>query len=231
MKKASALFWLARRRGWKKFYSQQLSAFSSQQLLADGYQLKAEMKIALIQINAGADKKKNLDKALRLTLKAIRQKAEFILLPEVFNFRGKPHPRNGFHSVSETIPGESTIPFMILARANQVFILAGSVYEKVKGSHKIYNTSILIDDKGKIRATYRKINLFDAHLSGKAIDETKFFFSGRAVKVANVKGFKVGLSICYDLRFSRLYQQYKKTGVDILAVPSSFTKTTGQAHW
>lgn len=189
------------------------------------------MKIALIQTNAGGKKRKNLDDALRLTLEAISRKAEFICLPEVFNYRGTPHLKNGYHSIAENIPGESTVPFMILARAKKIFILIGSVYEKVKETKKIYNTSVLIDDKGRIKARYRKINLFDARLGKKVLDEAKYFLPGRYPVTADVKDFKIGLSICYDLRFPGLYQQYKKAGVDIITVPSSFTKVTGQAHW
>ncbi len=189
------------------------------------------MKIALIQLNAGSDKKKNLDAALRLTCEAIRNKARFILLPEVFNYRGKPDAQNGFHSIAENIPGPSTEPLMILARANRVFILAGSIYEKVTGEKKVYNTSVLINDKGKIAARYRKIHLFDARLGKKIIREPQFFLSGKNPVTASVGGFKAGLSICYDLRFPDLYKHYAKAGAQILCVPSSFTATTGEAHW
>lgn len=189
------------------------------------------MKVALIQLNAGDDKKRNLDRALRLTLEAIRRKAEFILLPEVFNYRGKSHLKKGYKPVAEYIPGPSTIPFMIFAKAHRVFILAGSIYERVKRQSKVYNTSVLINDKGKIIAKYRKIHLFKAALSKKNIDESKCLLAGKALKIEWVKDFKVGLSICYDLRFPELFRRYQKAGVDVICIPSSFTKTTGQAHW
>jgi len=195
------------------------------------------LKVALIQLNSGGNKKKNLDRALRLTYEAARKNAEWILLPEVFNYRGRAHPKNGYRSIAEPIPGPSTIPLMILARAHRVFILMGSLYEKTQGK-KSYNTSILINDKGNIVAKYRKINLFRARLprrqaglSGNAIDESKNLLAGKSPRIAAVKNFKVGLSICYDLRFPELYRRYKKAGADILCVPSSFTKPTGEAHW
>ena len=190
------------------------------------------MNIALIQVNAGSDKRKNLDQALRLTLQAIRNKAEFILLPEIFHFRGKPNLKTGYRNFAESIPGPSSVPLMILARAHKVFILAGSLYEKSPGTrHRVYNTSVLINDKGKIQAKYRKVNLFEARLGKKSIDETTYLKAGRTPAVTSVKGFKIGMSICYDLRFSALYEEYRKRRIDILTVPSSFTKPTGQAHW
>ena len=189
------------------------------------------MKIALIQLNAGPDKKKNLDGALRFVLEAVRRKAEFILLPELFNYRGPAHPQNGYAHVAESIPGDSTLPLMLFARAHHVFILAGSVYEKIKGSKKVFNTSVLINDKGKIIAKYRKNNLFKARVDGETIDESRFLSAGSSLAVAKIRDFKVGLSICYDLRFPEIYQKYARRGADIMCVPSSFTKTTGQAHW
>ena len=189
------------------------------------------MKIALIQLNARDNKKKNIDRALRLTLQAVRSKARFILLPELFNFRGSAKSKKGLASVAEPIPRESLIPFMILAKARRVFILAGSIYEKAKGTNKVYNTSVLIDDKGRIRAQYRKINLFKALVDGKKIDESKRFLAGCTLAMAMVGEFKAGLSICYDLRFPELFRRYAEKGADILCVPSSFTETTGRAHW
>ena len=189
------------------------------------------MKIALIQLSAAHHKKKNLDKALRLTLRAVLNKAQFILLPEVFNYRGPAHQKTGYHEIAETIPGESTVPFMVYARAHKVFILVGSLYEKIKGTKKIYNTSVLITDQGRVAAKYRKIHLFDARLGKKSIQESEYLLAGESTKTVTIKDFKVGLSVCYDLRFPELYGRYKKEGVNIITVPSSFTKPTGQAHF
>ncbi len=189
------------------------------------------MKIALLQLNAMNDKKKNIQRAIELTLKAIGGGAEFILLPEVFNYRGVPDPKSGYHRIAETIPGESAIPFMIIARARKVSILLGSIYEKAKGSKKVYNTSIFINADGEIKAEYRKMNLFDAHVDGKIFKESRYFLAGKKSILTKVNGFKVGISVCYDLRFPELYRNYAKAKVDMVCVPSSFTRTTGRAHW
>lgn len=184
------------------------------------------MKVALIQMNAQDHKGKNIHRALQLVLKAANQKTDFILLPELFHYRGPQKVLN-----AEKIPGESVVPFMIFAKARKVFILLGSVYEKAGRSKKIYNTSVLINDRGKIIARYRKINLFKARVGGKNIDETKTLKAGSKTALADIKGFKTGLTICYDLRFPGLFQSYARKGAEILCVPSSFTKETGQAHF
>lgn len=185
------------------------------------------MKVVLIQLNAGPDKRKNIDRALRLVMEAVRKKAQWVILPEVFNYRGPSKNK----SAAELIPGPSTAPLMLVARAHKVFILAGSIYEKVKGKGKVYNTSALINDRGKVIAKYRKINLFKARVGAKTIDETKTFLPGENPRLATVGGFKIGMSICYDLRFPELYRDYARKGADVLCVPSSFTKATGRAHW
>jgi len=186
------------------------------------------MKVAVIQLCATADKKKNLQKASSFCRKGIRSKAKFILLPELFNYRGA---AKDFSSIAELIPGESTRPLIELARKHKVTILAGSVYEKILGSKKVFNTSVLIDSRGKIAAKYRKTNLFDAVIGRKKIKESDRFAAGKQFVTAQIGEYKIGLSICYDLRFSKIYRYHAKKGAHILCVPSAFTKTTGRAHW
>ncbi len=186
------------------------------------------MKVAVIQLNAGADKKRNIGRAVCLVQRAVKAGAQWILLPEAFNYRGKNviHEKN-----SEKIPGESTTPFFELAKENSVFILAGSICEKIKGKRKVCNTSLLIDRNGKIAVKYRKINLFDAVIGRKVLQESKRFIPGRRIATARVGNFNIGLTICYDLRFPALYRAYARRGCHAITVPSSFTKKTGQAHW
>lgn len=188
------------------------------------------MKVAVIQLNAQADKAKNIDKALLLTGQAIRKKAELIVLPEAFSYRG-PFNHNALLRIAEQIPGETINPFLSLAKRKKAFILLGSICEKSRQKNKAYNTSVLVDDKGQIAAKYRKIHLFNAIIGKKKAKESQWFLSGKGLASANVKGFKIGMSICYDLRFPAMYQKYSKEGCCIFVVPSSFTKKTGKAHW
>ncbi len=200
-----------------------------------------KMKIALIQFNAGPDKGDNIARALDLVRRAVENGAQFVLLPEIYNFRGDVRDQALVASVSEKVPGVSVEPFMKLARAQGVSILAGSVFEKapggpavdpaIGGAGKAYNTSVLIDARGRVAAKYRKIHLFDARLGDQMVHESDCFRPGRAGVKTRAGAFTVGLSVCYDLRFPGLYRGYGASGVDIITVPSCFTQKTGQAHW
>ena len=189
------------------------------------------MKIALIQLNAQTNKSKNISEAVGLVREAIKKNAKLIVLPEVFNFRGRLKTRAHLQSVGELIPGESIKPLMDLARKYKVYILAGSVYEKVKKSSKLFNTSVLIDPRGRIKTKYRKIHLFDALLGRKKIKESEKFCAGNKLSVAEVRDFKVGMAICYDLCFPSMFEDYANLGVEVICLPSAFTATTGRAHW
>ena len=188
------------------------------------------MKVAVVQTNAGSNKKQNIKRAIDLVTRAISQGAKFIALPEMFSYRG-PLSAANFSSIVENIPGESTLPFISLAQKSNVFILAGSVYENGQKGKKCCNASILINERGKIIAKYRKINLFDAIIGKTIIKESAWFAPGRSLQTAKAEDFKIGLSICYDLRFGDLFRRYAKKGTDLLCVPAVFTKKTGQAHW
>lgn len=188
------------------------------------------MKVALLQYNATSDKQANLALAEEMSAEAVAKGAAFILLPEVFNFRGNASDKDFYSSAAEKIPGPSTEKFQGLAKKHNVSILLGSLIEK-SAKPFAYNTSVLIGPSGKIEVKYRKIHLFDARIGDKIIRESDFFRSGREPGVAKTGDFLMGLSVCYDLRFPLLYQKYAMRGVDILTVPSCFTKKTGEAHW
>ncbi len=181
-------------------------------------------------MSAGADKDKNIAKAEAMTHQALKKAAGFVLLPEVFNFRGDTRDRKTVVAVAENIPGPSLLPLMGLAKEYRAYILAGSIFEKAPGN-KAYNTSVLINPQGKPVAKYRKIHLFDARIGDKIIKESACFNAGQKTVSLPVAGFKAGLSICYDLRFPELYGQYARREIDVLTAPSCFTQKTGEAHW
>lgn len=189
------------------------------------------MKVALVQMYANADKEANIHRALGFVKKAVARNAQFILLPEVFNYRGPALDSSKIDSIAEAIPGESIKPFMEVAKTNGVFILAGSIYEKISDSTKVHNTSILIDDKGEIQAEYRKMHLFDAIVGDVPVKESDRYLAGDKPVLTDVREFKVGMSICFDLRFPELYRHYSAMGAQVLCIPSSFTRLTGLAHW
>jgi len=188
------------------------------------------VKAAVIQFHSSENKKYNIQKAVRFVCEALQNKAQFVVLPEVFHYRGAKSWEE-MRGVAEKIPGESTLPFMDLARRHKAFILCGSIYEKIPATPKVYNTSVLINPRGKAAALYRKMHLFDAVIGGLAIRESEVFRAGQRPVMSRVQEFNVGLSICYDLRFPELYQTYSRNGAHVVCVPSCFTKMTGQAHW
>ena len=189
------------------------------------------MNVALIQLNAQDNKPLNIQKAIRFVEKAVSRRAEFILLPEMFNFRGSLSRPEDRARVAEFIPGESTLPFIQIAKKKRVSILTGSVREKISGSDKMYNTSVLIGPDGKIKARYRKINLFDARIGNKKICESERFKAGQSLSLVALKEFKVGLAVCYDVRFADIFDAYSRRGANVFCLPSAFTAKTGQALW
>ncbi len=116
-----------------------------------------------------------------------------------------------------------------LAKKNSVAIHLGSVPIYRQG--KCYNTSLLINSTGEIKKVYDKIHLFTAKIGSLDIDEESLYCSGSTPKIIRVKGWKIGLSICFDLRFSELYSFYGKNDCDMILVPSAFFRKTGKAHW
>ncbi len=193
-----------------------------------------KLKVAVVQMTSGSDKDKNLDSAIKLINYAIKKEAEFIALPEVFNFRGNLDEAG---KAAEEIPGPSTKIISKIAKENKAWILIGSMmevqtlHETSNKKSKPYNASVLINPKGEIIAKYRKIHLFDIKLKGKEILESSRNQAGEESCLTEVSGIKTALSVCYDLRFPELFRKYSKNGAKIICVPSSFTKVTGEAHW
>lgn len=118
------------------------------------------------------------------------------------------------------------------AKHHRIWVLLGSLPRKVRGTKKLHNTSVLIDQNGKIQAEYSKIHLFDVHVLGdRSYRESEQFTPGKTGRLASTPLGKLGMSICYDLRFPELYRAYSAKGATILSIPSAFTFPTGRAHW
>jgi predicted amidohydrolase len=184
---------------------------------------------AAIQMNAGADKPANLERAERLIRVGAARGANLVALPEVFNWRGK---RNEQAAAAETLDGQTLTLMSSLARELQIHIVAGSITEQVAGESRCYNTSVLLGPEGGRIAVYRKIHLFDVDLPGRVtVRESDTKLAGDDVVIAKTPLGAIGLSICYDLRFPELYRRLTFAGAQIIAIPSAFTFPTGEAHW
>jgi len=184
---------------------------------------------AAVQMTSGEDKERNLEAAERLIREAAGQGARLVALPELFNCLGR---KESVVQAAEPVPGPTTRRMGDLARRLRVTLLAGSLCEQVEGTGKVFNTSLLFDDSGHLMARYRKIHLFDVDLPGRvSYQESSWMAPGRDVVSAETDHGRLGLSICYDLRFPELYRSLVRQGCRILMVPSAFSLPTGRDHW
>jgi len=184
---------------------------------------------AAIQMSAGGDKRANLERAERLIRLAAVRGANLAVLPEVFNWRGK---RADEAANTEDLDGPSLSLVARLAAELKIFIVAGSITERVPGASKSFNTSVLFADDGRRAAVYRKIHLFDVDLPGRVtIKESDAKSGGTEVSWTETSLGPIGLTVCYDLRFPELYRRLAFAGAKIVTIPSAFTFPTGEAHW
>ncbi len=189
----------------------------------------SEIRVAAVQLSSGAHPATNVERASELVRGAAREGAAYIQLPEYFNFRGAP---SRYSAVAETIPGPTTDAMATLARELAVVIHVGSMFERSSHPDKSFNTSVVIDANGEILATYRKGHLFDVNVPGEVVhEESRHIAPGDQLSVVDACGLRLGLSVCFDLRFAELYRQLSLHGATVLAVPSSFAVSTGLVHW
>lgn len=150
------------------------------------------------------------------------------MLPEKWTLLGSPQE---LRAGAEPIGGPAVSAARVWARELGVHLLAGSFAERVEGAERLANTSVLIDPGGEIAATYRKIHMFDVDVGGIAYRESETEAPGEEIVVADAGGVRLGMSVCYDLRFPELYRILALRGAQALAVPSAFTTETGREHW
>ncbi|MGK2851939.1 MAG: carbon-nitrogen hydrolase family protein [Candidatus Limnocylindrales bacterium] len=188
-----------------------------------------QLDVALVQLDANDDVDANIERAVALTDTAAAAGARFVALPEYLQFRG---PDDGFRASARPIPGPFTEAFAEVARRQGVWVLIGSLAETSADPERPYNTSVLIGPDGAIAATYRKVHLFDVAVDAGPVDtESARVTAGAAPVRADVDGVRVGLTICYDLRFPELYRTLALAGAEVLTVPANFTERTGRDHW
>ncbi|MEJ7750959.1 MAG: carbon-nitrogen hydrolase family protein [Thermoleophilaceae bacterium] len=186
------------------------------------------MRAAAVQLNSTEDKDRNLERADRLTREAARAGADLIVLPEKFNLLGT---HEHYEAGAESLDGPTVSWARETARELGVDLVAGSFVERREGHDKLGNTSVHAGPDGEIRGVYRKIHMFDVTVAGKEYRESTSQEAGNEVVTSEADGARLGLTVCYDLRFPELYRILAVRGARILIVPAAFTKTTGQAHW
>ena len=187
-------------------------------------------RVACIQLKSNNNIQYNLSITKKLIKKAIAQKADFILTPEVSSLFSL-NKRQLLIQCTSMSKNLYLINIKNLAKKYKKWILIGSIIIKINKS-KLVNRSILINSKGKVASYYDKIHMYDAKLSVKEkYSESKTFTSGKKIKIAKLPWGKLGMSICYDLRFPSMFRKMSKKGAIFLSVPSAFTETTGIKHW
>ena len=187
-----------------------------------------KIKLALCQMNVIDDKKSNIEKASSMIADGIDNNADFIILPEMFNC---PYSNEKFIEYAEEEKDSYTLnKISKLAGDNNVYILAGSIPEME--DDKIFNTSYLFDKKGQIIAKHRKMHLFDIDVKDKiTFKESDVLTAGDEFTIADTEFGKIGIGICYDVRFVELARMMVENGAMILFYPGAFNMTTGPAHW
>lgn len=186
------------------------------------------IKMAAIQMASGPNVSANLSEAERLIEIAVNQGAKLIVLPEYFAIMGLKDTDKVIVSEDE---GHGQIQDFLssTAKKHKIWLIGGSVPLRCNSPKKVRNSCLVFDDKGNQVARYDKIHLFGLDLGNEHYHEENTIEPGNTIKVVDTPFGKIGLSICYDLRFPELYRAMGE--VNIIVVPSAFTDTTGKAHW
>ena len=191
------------------------------------------LRVACVQMNSRADVAANVRAALELVEAAADLGARLIALPETWAFKGR---RDGIVASAEPPDGPANAALARLAARRRLWLLAGSIYEPSPVPDRVFNVSALFGPDGELRATYRKTHLFDAVSDTAVYQESGYLAPGNEVVTADVEAadgaaVRLGLTICYDLRFPELYRSLALRGAQVLCVPAAFTAYTGAAHW
>ena len=186
--------------------------------------------VALVQLRSGLAPAPNLDAAVRLIGEAKAAGADYVLTPEMTNILALRREQL-FAAIVAEEDDASLARFRELARKLGIYLHVGSLAIKLS-PEKAANRSFLIDPTGEIVARYDKIHMFDVDLAGgESYRESRNYRAGELAVAADLPWGRLGLSICYDLRFPALYRALADSGCSFLAIPAAFTKQTGEAHW
>lgn len=188
----------------------------------------AVTRVAAVQMASGPTIEGNLNEAARLIEKAAVEGAKLVALPEYFAIMGmgdqdkvKVREKEGKGPIQEFLSAT--------AKKHEIWLVGGSVPVECAPPDKVRNSCLIYDDKGKLAARYDKIHLFGFEMGKERYSEERTIEPGKDVVTVDSPFGRIGLSVCYDLRFPELYRAMKN--VDIILVPSAFTETTGKAHW
>ena len=190
------------------------------------------MRVAAIQMNSGADVSQNLDLAGTLLREAASDGCTLAVLPENFALMPEQGRDKARHAEN---PGEGPIQAFLADTATELglWIIAGSMPVVSPESERVYGASLAVDDDGRTRAIYRKIHLFDVDLPDReeSYRESHSMYPGDEPVTVMTPAGRIGVTICYDLRFPELFRTLVDEGASVFTVPAAFTAVTGKAHW
>ena len=189
--------------------------------------MKPEFKLAVVQIRTETDMEQTLVKAERMVAEAAQGGAKLVVLPEMWSC---PYSKKYFHAVADSDNGASREAMSRWAGDNGIILVGGSVPEKC--GDKLYNTCYVFDESGRQIARHRKIHLFDVDIKGgMRFKESNSFAPGEDITVFDTSLGRMGVEICFDIRFPELCRAMAKRGAEIILCPAQFNMTTGPRHW
>jgi predicted amidohydrolase len=198
--------------------------------MTNGKHEGAAFRVGLIQMHSSRSPAENRDAAVALIEQAKRDGADYVQTPEMTNIMEVKRD-NLFAAILPEEQDATLAAFRELARRLAIWVHVGSLAVKVS-PERAANRSFLIDPRGDIKARYDKIHMFDVDLAnGESYRESRSYQPGELAMVADLPWGRLGLTICYDLRFPALYRALAEAGSSFLAIPSAFTRQTGEAHW
>ena len=190
--------------------------------------MRDRFKIALCQMNVADDKKKNLEKAAEMIGVSAENNCGMAVLPEMFNC---PYDSSKFATYAEAAETGETARFISgISKKHGIYVVAGSIPETEGG--KLYNTSLIFDGNGQIIAKHRKMHMFDIDVKGKiTFRESDALTPGNGITVVDTGLCRIGVAICFDIRFPELIRLMALKGAKLIVVPAAFNMVTGPAHW
>lgn len=187
-----------------------------------------DIKLGLCQMKVTDIKQDNLKKAVNMIEACKNSNVNIAILPEMFNC---PYDTQNFPIYAEELKNSETVSVISqAAKYNDIYVVAGSIPEICEGNY--YNTCLIFDRTGAIIGKHRKIHLFDIDIKdGICFKESDVLSRGSQVTIINTEFCKIGVAICFDMRFCELYREMSKAGAKIIITPGAFNMTTGPAHW
>ena len=187
-------------------------------------------KVSCVQFTSGKDIKENLNKILNIIHECIKERSDLIITPENTSIMSS--DKKELLSKLNVMEDDIFLKeFKRVCKLNRKWIILGSIIVKIS-KDTLVNRSILINPNGEVEKFYDKIHMFDVKLSNSEnYNESKLFQAGAEIETVDLPWGRLGMSICYDMRFPAMYRKMSQSGAKFFSIPSAFTETTGKKHW